>query len=223
MNAAEILYGPPPTAPAQEAAEAPLHAVEVVGPVEAEVDRATRLYGALDAEDDVLEVEVTLENLQAGMPVEIAEERASRQGIAPELAAALPVELFVDEDVGLDAELAQTIAVEMQSLAADAGMTAADVHLIADAIASQPFTEDDRIAGRESAVTQLNARYGRGARQALLDARAFVGADPRRAALLQHAGDNPGVVLRVTELAAAAKHAEKFPFQPSIRKDLHEL
>jgi hypothetical protein len=109
-------------------------------------------------------------------------------------------------------ELAKAVAGEVREMARDIGLDAPGVQMVRGELEramQSPLTSEQRIANRESVVDALNRRYGTDAKRALMDARAFVAADPRRAQILQHVGDTPSVVLRIVELARAAKSARR--------------
>lgn len=112
----------------------------------------------------------------------------------------------------LPPEIAQAVVGEIREMARDLGATPYDVSVIRNELeraAASPLTQDQRIANRESVVEALNAKYGTDAKRALMDARAFIAADPRRAQMLAAVGDTPAVVLRIVELARAAKTARR--------------
>ena len=143
------------------------------------------------------------------MPEDIRQQRAeaSRRlyGTDSALAEALPDDEFATDSLAPEVQVA--MAREIRAIAGDIGLNVEDVDAIRSVIRDTPPSDEQRVANREQIVDSLNARYGDGAYQAWIDARKFVALDPRRAALLAPAGDDPKTVLRLVELAQAAKLA----------------
>ena len=124
------------------------------------------------------------------------------------LAEAFPDDLLVPD--GAEPDVQAALASEVRAIAADVGLNATDFTAIREAVQTEratPMTDDQRIESREQIVDALNAKFGQGAHQAWLDVRKYVALDPRRAALLQEVGDHPATVLRLVDLAQAAKRA----------------
>nr|WP_311530857.1 hypothetical protein [uncultured Ralstonia sp.] len=211
--AAASLYGdtPPDRAPAAVATPAPTPA-PVAAPTPAPAPAATH-----EAEepapntDDTQSVAITAEAIAAAVPQTIREARDAdqlRKLYSPqtEHSGSIPDNAFVTESI--NANTSKAIAVELREMAGDMGARAADVQAITSAMrdaSAAPLTDEQRTEAREQAVQMLNAEFNDQARQALIDARKFVAADPRRAALLEKVGDDPRVVLTVARLARAAK------------------
>lgn len=209
--AAASLYGDTPTdgAQAPRAAPAPTPA-----PVAAPAPAATATQEAEEPAintDDAQPAVITAEAIAAAVPDAIREARENdqlRKLYSPqtEHSSSIPDNAFVTESI--DATTSKAIAVELREMAGDMGARAADVQTLTSAMrdaTANPLTDDQRIEAREKAVQMLNAEFNDQARQALIDARKFVAADPRRAALLEKVGDDPRVVLTVARLARAAK------------------
>ncbi|ARU22977.1 XRE family transcriptional regulator [Ralstonia solanacearum] len=209
--AAASLYGDTPTdgAQAPRAAPAPTPA-----PVAAPAPAATATQEAEEPAintDDAQPAVITAEAIAAAVPDAIREARENdqlRKLYSPqtEHSSSIPDNAFLTESI--DATTSKAIAVELREMAGDMGARAADVQTLTSAMrdaTANPLTDDQRIEAREKAVQMLNAEFNDQARQALIDARKFVAADPRRAALLEKVGDDPRVVLTVARLARAAK------------------
>ncbi len=152
---------------------------------------------------------LTADAIAASVPEDIRQQRAEATrrlyGTDDALAEALPDDEFATD--GLAPEVQVAMAHEIRAIAGDIGLNVDDVDAIRSVIRDTPPSDEQRVANREQIVDSLNARYGDGAYQAWIDARKFVALDPRRAALLAPAGDDPKTVLRLVELAQAAKRA----------------
>lgn len=213
-SAAEALYGQPEQAPAapapQPAAPAPETAPEPT-PVHTE-DTQPANTETPEPEEQAAPANI-VEAIKKAIPDEIQAQRdadEARKLYSPQvaLAKAIPDNLFANVE-GMDEATQSAVVTELRELAGDVGFTAEDITTVTAAMSNPPQTEEERIASREKAVQLLNEHFGQGAKQAWLDARAYVAADARRAAILQRAGDDPRVVLRVAQLARQAKTNRK--------------
>ena len=217
-SAASILYGSPPAAPAAAPAPAqePIAAIPpapepIAATPPAPAPAAAPAPAPGHAPAPVADVPaLTADAIIASVPADIAKLRAepSRRmyGTDAALVDALPDDVFE----GADPEVQAAIASEVRAIAGDVGLNAADLTSIREAVQVEratPMTEDQRVESREQIVNALNAKFGKGAHQAWLDVRKYVALDPRRAALLQEVGDHPATVLRLVDLAQAAKRA----------------
>lgn len=185
-------------------------------PAAAPIDQPAPQVAAMPAqaqESAPVEFQVR-EAIDKWVPESIRAERAADVGrkmfpsATTELAAVISEADFAD----MRPEFAKAVAGEVRAMARDMGLGVPDVQLLRgelDRAMQAPLTPEQRISNRETVVDALNRRYGTDAKQALRDARAFVAADPRRAQILQHVGDTPNVVLRIVELARAAKTARR--------------
>lgn len=68
-------------------------------------------------------------------------------------------------------------------------------------------SDEQRIAWRKEALKRAHGEYGEQAESMLNDARRFVAADPKRAAMVARngVGDHPDMVLTLIELARRAR------------------
>jgi len=219
-TASDLLYGsPPPPAPAAApvAAPAPVAAnlpaeAPAAAPVQAPVAAPAPSAAPVSAPAPAPETPaITVEAIAANVPADIAKLRAEPSRRLYGTDAAL-VDVLPDADVfdGADPEVQAAMATEVRAIAADVGLSATDLTLIRQAfqdVRTTPLTDDQRVENREQIVDALNAKFGQGAHQAWLDVRKFVALDPRRAALIQEVGDHPATVLRLVDLAQAAKRA----------------
>lgn len=160
-----------------------------------------------DKDEQQPPVQITPEAVRAAIPPEILEQRKTNErvlyGAQAEFAKSIP-----DSDFrSLEPLAREAVAGELREMAADLGLVPADIPDLTKALNNPPMTEEARISAREQAVALLNQNFGHGAYQAWLDARRFVAADPRRAAILERAGDDPKTVLRIAKLAQQAKVA----------------
>jgi len=154
------------------------------------------------------------EAVDAWIPDAIKAERAAdvHRKLYPSATAELAKVIDVKDFGNLAPEAAQAVAGELREMARDIGATPYDVSVIRNELErakAAPLTPEQRISNRETVVDALNRQYGNGAKRALMQAREFVAADPRRAQMLQAVGDTPSVVLRIVELAQAAKYARR--------------
>lgn len=209
--AAASLYGDTPTDNAQPPVSTPAPtpaAVAAPAPAPTATQEADE---PAPNTDDAQPAAITAEAIAAAVPDAIREARENdqlRKLYSPqtEHSSSIPDNAFVTESI--DATTSKAIAVELREMAGDMGARAADVQTLTTAMreaTANPLTDEQRIEAREQAVQMLNAEFNDHARQALIDARKFVAADPRRAALLEKVGDDPRVVLTVARLARAAK------------------
>ncbi len=109
-------------------------------------------------------------------------------------------------------EVAEAVAGELREMARDIGATPYDVSVIRnelERLAASPLTPEQVTANRLAVGAELSRRYGADATAMLNQAREFLRADPRRAQMLAAVGDTPSVVLRVVELARAARTARR--------------
>jgi len=209
--AATSLYGDTPSDGAQASVRTPAPTpapVAAPAPAPAATQEADELTPNTD---DTQSTAITAESIAAAVPDAIREVRENdqlRKLYSPqtEHGSSIPDNAFVTESI--DATTSKAIAVELREMAGDMGARAADVQTLTSAMrdaTATPLSDEQRIEAREKAVQMLNAEFNDQARQALIDARKFVAADPRRAALLEKVGDDPRVVLTVARLARAAK------------------
>lgn len=88
------------------------------------------------------------------------------------------------------------------------GISAADLPVVIKAINKPAQNDAERTAMQAKAMQLLAREFGADdAQQALDDAKAYLKADPRRAALLARAGDDAATVLLIAQRARAAKAA----------------
>jgi len=199
----DALYRSPPPPPAAAPVQAP-PPVAAIPPAQAPVTAPADAPAA-----DV--TGLTPEIIKAGIPADVLKARSSdpaRRLYADTLVDALPDDEFQVEGVAPDAQIA--LASETRALAQDMSMQPADIDLVRTALRSvqaEPPTDEARVANRESAVEMLNRTYGDQATEVVNLARRFLQDDPRRAALLAPAGDDPKVIARVVELALQARRA----------------
>lgn len=96
-------------------------------------------------------------------------------------------------------------AAAARELVADIGFSLKDIPMLKAAMKME-LTPDQRAASRAKAEEMLSRQFGEDADQVLADTRAWIAADPKRVALFNTpAGDDPKVVMRMVELARAAK------------------
>ncbi len=211
--AAASLYGDTPTDDAQAPVAAPAPTLAPpAAPAPTPAPTATpEVEDTAPNTDDAQPAVITAEAIAAAVPDAIREARENdqlRKLYSPqtEHSSSIPDNAFVTESI--DATTSKAIAVELREMAGDMGARAADVQTLTSAMrdaTANPLSNEQRIEARERAVQMLNAEFSEQARQALIDARKFVAADPRRAALLANVGDDPRVVITVARLARAAK------------------
>jgi len=110
---------------------------------------------------------------------------------------------------GMAPEFAQAAVVELREMASDMQLLPDDVRMIGTALAhaDTPLTDEQRVVNQDSCINAFNNEFGQGAKQAWLDARKFVAADPRRNAMVAKIGDNPQIAVRIAKLAQQAKAA----------------
>jgi hypothetical protein len=187
--AAPAPASPPTASPAPQVAAAPAQAQESAPVASTDADRWTRVP----------------ETIQAERKADTARRMFDNTGDLQKV-------VNTGDFPGMSADAALALVGEIHAMSRDIGASHFDVAMIRnelDRALQTPLTLEQRTANRESVVESLNAKYGNDAKQALRDARAFVAADPRRAQMLQAVGDTPGVVLRIVELARAAKSARR--------------
>lgn len=215
---AQALYGTPPASEVSAVIDIP-PAGATTQPVPSTTQPATDAapVETTKVDDTIPPVAITpeamREAIEKAIPDTVKEQRADparmlfndAQTIFKE---AIPADAFNVE--GLDTDMQTALVEEVREMAADIGLEAQDIPDIAAALANPPTTEAEIISSRESAVELLNREYGPKAAAALNLARAFMRADPRRAAMLAPAGDNPQVVLKICRLAQQARAAGKF-------------
>lgn len=83
---------------------------------------------------------------------------------------------------------------------------------IARSTRNEPPNNEQRIAWRKESIKRAHAEFGEQAESMLNDARRFVAADPKRAAMVARngVGDHPDMVLAVVEMARRAKRDGRF-------------
>ena len=109
---------------------------------------------------------------------------------------------------GAPVEVAHAMAAEVVDMALDAGCTADDLSVIQTALQdlrTTPLTDATRIESREACVQAFNEEFGEQAHSVWVQTRAWVAADPRRAAILAQVGDSPEVAVRAARMALAAQ------------------
>lgn len=224
-TAAEILYGAPSApaavpapAPAPAPTPAPIAAIPpaqapAAAPVPTQAPAPAPSTSSTDATAPAPAADIaglTADMIKSGVPADVLKARSdpARRMYGDTLVDALPDDEFHVEGVAADAQAA--LAAETRAIANDMNLQPADVDLVRTALRSvqaEPPTDEARIAGRESAVEMLNRTYGDQATEVVNLARRFLQADPRRAALLAPAGDDPKVIARVVELALQARRS----------------
>ena len=123
--------------------------------------------------------------------------------------------VIADEDFvvpeGEDPALATQAARELREIAADIGLSAPDAQMLRDRIQIAKHNTAPIPDQHDACVDALNAEFGMGAKQALLDARALLRRDPRAAAVIEHLGlgNDPQTVLMIARKAQQARRAGK--------------
>lgn len=123
-------------------------------------------------------------------------------------------EAMLDETEGLQglpAETRTAILMEAREVAADAGLSLADICTLRDidrVIKANPPTDETIAAWREEAIDRMNREFGNDAAGAMRDARTFIARDPRFAKALERdgRGDHPETVMLFARLARKARN-----------------
>lgn len=198
--------------PPQEAA-APAHYMQEIAapePVKLEASTPEEKAETLYAKPEAVELQI---------PDNIAELRKGDdlRGMYPpekQFADVINERAFVgdSEEVGPSTQAA--LVKEVANIAADLGMSAADVRTmrtVGQVCNATPPSDETRIQWREQAVQRLNEAYGNDAAQAYRDAIKFAQRDPRMVKALNEngRGDHPDTVLLFAKLARQAKTAGK--------------
>jgi precorrin isomerase len=187
--AAPAPAAPPIASPAPQVAAVPAQAQESAPAASVDADRWTRVPEAIQAERKADTARRMFDNTQDLQKVVNA-------GDFPDMPP----------------EAAQALASSIHEMARDIGASHFDVAMIRnelDRALQAPLTPEQRAASQDSAIEMLNAKYGNDATRVLNQTREWIAADPRRAQLLQAVGDTPSVVMRMVELARAAKSARR--------------
>jgi hypothetical protein len=218
-DAASILYGGPTAAAAPAPAAAPADGTATAaerlygGPTQAEATPVADNTAAEPATADTAPTAMSpeavaqaTEQIASRIPADIKELRsdpARKMYSAQVEFKSISDAAFVSKDI--PAELAPAVAAELREVLADVGFKAQDLPDLVHALERQPTTPQAIADAHDRAVELLNAEFGQNAKQALRDARAYIAADPRRLQLFEAVGNDPRTVLRVAQLAQAAK------------------
>lgn len=120
-----------------------------------------------------------------------------------------------DQVVTADREMVRRGVAEIRALVGDLGMNREEATSFVENIKrigkGSPIPEDQRIAGRESAVERLNAEHGEQAALALRASRAYIAKNPKLGSLLERSGlgDDPATVVTIARRALALHRAGK--------------
>lgn len=103
----------------------------------------------------------------------------------------------------VDPEVVQRGIVEVREIAADLGLSRAEIQTLKDRTAayrSQPVPPEQQV---DATIAALNREFGTDARQALMDARALVARDPRVGRIIEAlgVGNDPQVVVMLAKQA----------------------
>ena len=112
--------------------------------------------------------------------------------------------------LGMTMEQQRADAAHLRELAADLGANSVEARMlgsIARSTRNEPPSSEQRIAWRKESLKRAHGEYGEQAESMLNDARRFVAADPKRAAMVARngVGDHPDMVLTLIELARRAR------------------
>lgn len=200
-------------APPPQAAAAPAHYMQEMAatePVKHEASAPEQKAETLYAKPEVVELEI---------PDNIAELRKAddlRGMYSPEkqFADVINDRMFEGEAEPVAPAVQAAVVKEVANIAADLGMSAADVRTlrtVGQVCNATPPSDETRMQWREQAVQRMNETYGKDAAQAYRDAAKFAQRDQRLVQILNEGGrgDHPDVVLLLAKLARSAKMGGK--------------
>lgn len=200
-------------APPPQAAAAPAHYMqEIAAPEPAKLEASTPEEKAetLYAKPEAVELQI---------PDNIAELRKGDdlRGMYPpekQFVDVINDRMFEGETEPVAPAVQAALVKEVANIAADLGMTAADVRsmrTVGQVCNTTPPNDETRMQWREQAVQRLNETYGKDATQAYRDAITFAQRDPRVMQVLNEGGrgDHPDTVLLFAKLARQARTAGK--------------
>lgn len=213
--AAAMFGGTSPSSPSAQAA--PTNSAQA-----AEADLAARLFGGASAHQPPEKAEERPPRTDEEMEHALYPKKAEPVNLAPvpeevqALREAQERKMFSAQDMlkdvirdsefksaELDPEVAKRGIVEVREIAADLGLGKAEIEALKDratAVRVQPIPESQQV---DATISALNREFGNDARQALMDARALVGRDPRVGRIIEAMGigNDPAVVVMLAKQA----------------------